>query len=345
MRRYKAYIPLFLFALLLVLSIFIVRPFILSIFMGAFLAYVLYPLYKKLQGKITNNTTNALLICILVLIVLVVPGAYFVKSLVKESYILYLVVKQKLAVGFFQNCGNSFCEGLTSFAQNSNFQHQIQEISRTATNWVIEKGSNLLVSVPRIVLNLFVMFFTLFYFLKDGHQLATKFTKYLTMPDGKYTLVLRRLKQILHGLTYGYLLVAFIQGVIGALGFFIFGISSPIFWGLIMALLSLLPFIGAGVIWVPAALIMFLDGIFQGSNWIVVKAILLFLYGFFAISGLDNILRPKLMGNKAKIHPAVVMLGIFGGAIVLGPFGVLIGPLVLSLTVVIFDVYGGEKSS
>jgi predicted PurR-regulated permease PerM len=344
MRNYKMYIPLLLLALLMVLSFIIVQPFLLSIFMGAFLAYLFYPLYTKIRVKVSNKTVAAFLICFFVLLLLVVPGAYFVNSLVKESYVLFLVVKQKLAVGLFQNCSNSFCESVGNFVQNSEFQYQIQEISRAATDWIINRGSNLLVSVPRIVLNLFVMFFTLFYFLKDGSRLIVKLSKYLTLPHGKYTIILSRLKEILHGVTYGYLLVGLIQGTLGAVGFYIFGISSPIFWGLIMAVLSLVPFVGAGAIWLPAMLIMLLDGIFSGSNWIIAKSILLFLYGLFIISGLDNVLRPKLMGNKAKIHPAIVMLGIFGGAVVFGPFGVIVGPLILSLAVVIFDVYGERVS-
>ena len=179
----------------------------------------------------------------------------------------------------------------------------------------------------------------MFYFLKDGKQLFHKIVPYLGTEKVQYTHILTRLKEIINGVVYGYLLVALIQGALGALGFFIFGISSPLLWGLVMAILSLIPFVGTGVVWVPASVFILLDGMFSDSNWLIFKGIALFIYGLVFIASSDNILRPKLMGDKAKIHPAIVMLGIFGGVFVLGPLGVILGPLILSLTFVVVKTF------
>ncbi|MFH1829036.1 MAG: AI-2E family transporter [Nanoarchaeota archaeon] len=337
--------PIVFFILLLVLSFFVIKPLLLAIFLGALLAYIAYPIYKLSLKRINNKTISSLLVCLLVFLVFVIPLTFLVKSLVQESYVIYLLVKQKLAVGLFRNCENTFCEAIRAFGHNEFVNTQIKEWIKTITNWVIQKGSYFLISLPKIVLNLFVTFLTLFYFLKDGDELLRKLNHYFSSHQKNYLIIISRLKEILHGVVYGYLLIALIQGFFGALGFFIFGISSPLFWGVIMAFLALIPVLGTGVIWVPASLILLLDGIFQDSTTLVVKGIALFVYSFIFVGSVDNFLRPKLIGQKAKVHTAIIMFGIFGGILMFGPLGVIIGPIVLSLTAEVIDLYLSNKNS
>lgn len=325
--------------LLLALSLYIIRSFLLAIFVGALLAYIVYPVYLWLLKKVKNKTASALLICVLVFLLLVIPSIFFVENVITESYFIFVTAKQRLASGLFENCHNSFCQSLKAFGHEPNVAFHVQEAIKTATNWVIERGSSLLFGLPKVLLNLFIVFFTFFYFLKDGEFLLNRLNHYLSMHQEKYNIVLRRLKEIIHGVVYGYLLIALIQGALGGLGFFFFGVSSPLFWGAVMALLALIPYLGTGIVWVPASIIMFLDGMFQDSQWLMIKAVGLFLYCLVFVSTLDNVLRPKLIGQKAKIHPVVIMLGIFGGLFVFGPLGVIVGPLLLSLTTVFIDVY------
>lgn len=340
--NYRKYVPSVLLLLLVVLSLFIVKPFLKVVFFGALLAYVFYPLYKKLNLRI-NSTVSAFLICLIVLLILVVPSIFFIKTLIQETYVIFILIKQKLATGLFTNCHLSICEFFKSLGQDPEINYHIQNTAKSLTNWIVQKGSNFLVSIPRFIINLFVMFFTLFYFLKDGKLFLRKVTSYLNIHKNYYSRIMRRLKEIVHGITYGYLVIALIQGVTGALGFFIFGISSPVFWGLFMAFLALIPLVGAGLIWMPAAAILFINGILQNSSWLIVKGVLLFVYGMLFISSIDTFLKPKLMGHKAKIHPLITFLGIMGGLFVFGVLGVVIGPLLLSFTTVIIDTYLAKK--
>ena len=145
----------------------------------------------------------------------------------------------------------------------------------------------------------------------------------------------------MHGVVFGYLMVAFIQGLFAMLGFLLFGVPSPFFWGTIVALLALVPVLGSTLIWLPAAIIMVMNGVIQNSNLLIFKGIGLAIYFILFVSSVDNIMRPIIMGNRAKAHPAVIMLGIFGGIYLFGILGVLIGPLVLSLVVVLAEIYLG----
>jgi len=334
---YKKYIPIVLLVFLVITSFLILKPLLLSILLGALFAFISYPLYKIVKRK--REILPALFVCIFVLAILVVPTGFFIKFLVKESFALFLLVKQKLAVGLFQNCTNQFCLYFQEAGTTPAIQYQIQEISKAITNTIISKGSAFLLSVPLIMLNLFVIFFTMFYFLKDGHRFIEQLPRFLGIQTEKFVHIMQRLQEITHGLVYGYFLVALVQGALGAIGFFIFGVPSPLFWGLVMALFALIPLLGTGLVWVPASLILFLNGVFQDSSGLMLKGILLFGYSFIFVGFADNLLRPKLIGKKAKIHPAIILLGIFGGVFLFGALGVIIGPVVLALTSVFFTMY------
>ena len=106
-----------------------------------------------------------------------------------------------------------------------------------------------------------------------------------------------------------------------------------------MGLLALIPYVGTGFVWLPAALFIFIDGLSQDSTSLMMKGGGLFIYGAGLISGIDNVIRPKLMGEKAKVHPAIILLGIFGGMLIFGPLGIIIGPVVLALTSEIATTY------
>ena len=342
MVNYKQYAPIILFLFFIVLSFLIVKSLLIPIVLGAILALIVNPLYQLLTKKM-NKTLAAFLICILVLIIILAPGAFLVKSLVKESYLIYISVKQKLALGVFNDCENYFCNWIEELSSRPEFSEQVKNITRIVTNGVITKGSNLLVSLPRAIIHLFVIFFTLFYFLKDGEKFKEEIQRFIGLNNKAYNYVLMRLKKILSGVLFGYLLVAFIQGAFGALGFFIFGLPSPLFWGVVMGLFALVPMIGTGAIWLPASLFLLLDGVFQNSNPLIFKGIGLLIYSIIFISSSDNLLRPKLMSGAADVHPIVILLGIIGGIALFGIVGVLIGPLVLALTIVLLEIFLGNE--
>jgi len=304
---------------------------------------MVYPAYEYVHKKINSPRIASLLMCLLILIILIIPSIFLVKSLVNQSYTAFNLIKNNLSGELFVNCQNSLCLHLQSLLQEPLINAQIQNVAGSISSGVIEKGSQLLLAIPHFIINLFVMFFTLYYFLKDGEMFIAKIQTYLSLQKKEYAQILNRLKDVVHGVVFGYLLIALLQGALGALGFFLFGINSPLFWGLVMALLALIPVLGTGIIWVPASLYLLFSGIFSDSNALILQGIGLFLYGLIIVSGLDNILRPKLISSKAKVHSVIVMVGIFGGLLLLGPLGVFIGPLILSFTAILVDIYLSEK--
>ncbi len=263
----------------------------------------------------------------------------------QESYILFILLRQKMEIGLFLNCENQFCQLVESLGSDSVFGEQIQGTVKSAANWLVDKGSGFLASLPKAILNTFITFFSMFYFLRDGKMFFRKAGSFLGLAEEKYSLILHRLREITNGVIYGYFFVAILQGVLGGIGFAILGIPSPLFWGAVMGLLAMIPYLGTGIIWGPAALMLFLDGMFQDSTSLMVKGIGLAVYGLVIVSGLDNYLKPKIMSNKARIHPAIMMVGLFGGIFLFGPLGVFVGPFILSMTVVLMKVYFSKTAS
>lgn len=311
--------------------------------MGALFAYIFYPFYKLVKSKIKYETLSALLICIFVLLLFVIPGFFLAKLFVQESYVLYITAKQKLATGIFEGCTSDFCNSVHGFLNDPEVNYYLQNMLKLVISSITEKGTNFIVNMPRLVVNIFVSFFTMFYFLRGGEQFASNLNRYLYLHKKSYIQILNRLKDIVRGIVFGYTIVALIQGFFGALAFWLFGVDSPLFWGVVMALLALIPFLGTGFVWVPASLMMFFNGMVQNSNFLMFKAVGLFIFCFIFVATSDNILKPKLIGKKTNIHPVIVMVGIFGGLMLFGAIGVIVGPLVLSLMMVFVDVYLLEK--
>ena len=333
--NFKDYFPILVLLVLIVLSYLILKPFLAAILLGALLAYIFYPLYSFLLRKLKNKTLVAILICFLVLLILIIPTFFLAKVLIKESYFLYLTGKQVLSSNFWESCTNPFCSLIQDPATNPEVQSQIQDLLKTGTSWIIKKSSDFLIKLPQLMLNLFVMFFTLFYFLKEGDGLVKKLSNYFITE--KYSFLHQKIKNIVHAIIYGYLLIALLQGILGALGFYLFGLGSPLFWGIIMAFLALMPYLGTWFVWLPAVLYLIISGIIQDSNILIYKGIGLFFYCLILVSSIDNFLQPKIISTKAKVHPTIILLGTLGGFFLLGLSGLIIGPVILSVTLILVE--------
>ena len=343
--RFRTLLPIALFSILIILSYLVVKPFLIAIFLASLVAYIFNPLYQWLFKKTKKENVSAFLVCVFVLVLIIAPSAYFLKVLIQESYSIYNVSKDIIGQDFLQNCNTQLCESAKGILSNPQISFHIEKASQDITRYIIVKGSDALVAIPTLIINLMITLFALFYFLRDGAKLVDRVGYYLCVKKKEYVKIISRLKDITYGITYGYVLVAFLQGVLGALGFLVLGIPSPFFWGIVMGFLAMVPYLGTGLVWGPAAAYLIIDGMMQDSTGLIIKGIILIVYGTVIVSGMDNILRPKIIGDKAKVHPLLVLIGIFGGVYFFGPLGVIIGPMVLSLTAVIIETFLGEMPS
>jgi predicted PurR-regulated permease PerM len=173
-------------------------------------------------------------------------------------------------------------------------------------------------------------FYLLFFFLRDRTAVLESCRLLSPLPDGETAGLVARIRDTIYATVYGTLAVAAVQGLLGGLMFWWLGLSAPLVWGLVMALLSVVPLVGAFVVWIPAAIFLALDG-----SW--GRAVLLALWGALVVGTIDNLLRPILVGNQLKLHTVLVFVSVVGGLILFGASGLILGPVTLTITLALLE--------
>ncbi|MCK4589361.1 MAG: AI-2E family transporter [Nanoarchaeota archaeon] len=339
MVKYYKYLHIGGVLALLVLAFFIIKPYVIALLTSAIIAYLFYPLFKWVNKKLKNKFASAVIVSILIILVIAVPLILSVNVMTKEAYLIYLTGKQRLTGDFLSNCDNVVCKMVIDWSSDARVQYYFQEALRTSMDFILNWVSKLVLGIPALVINLFISFFVVFYLLKDGDIFVEKLKRFFRMHQQHNKLITNRLNDVMYAVVYGNLIIALIQGGIGALSFWIFGVSSPLIWGIVMAIVSFAPYVGTAMIWIPASLIFVYDGVSTNETMLIWKGVLLFLVNLLAGGFADSILRPKVIGKRAKVHPVLILLGIFGGIALFGLPGFIIGPVVLAMAGTFIDIY------
>jgi predicted PurR-regulated permease PerM len=328
----------------------VIRPFIGALLASVFLAYIFYPIYKWFNKHIKVKWLSALLVSLIVILILVLPLFFVLNTLTREAYVSYITSKQKiLGVGdMLKNCpnNNSLCNFVSyigDFLDEPKVKYQLQTTVERLTSYIIDSASNLVFSIPRFILNFFVMVFVMFYLFKDGPMFISHVQRLLPLKDIYKRHLFEKFGKVTHAILYGHIVVAVIQGFLGGIGFFLFGVNSPLIWGIIMAFAALIPFIGTGLVWFPPALLRIVNGVLTGDKFMTLGGVLFMLYGLLIVSSIDNIIRPKIIGDRAKVHPTLILVGVLGGIYLLGVVGLIVGPLILALFITFVKAYEKDK--
>lgn len=353
-RDYKElYSKIFFFliiAAIIMIGFLIIRPFISAILSGAVIAYLFHPLYKRFGRIIRNENARAFIISVLLVIIVTVPAIIVFSLLAREALDNYRSIGQhqlgtNLVGVICAQEDNLLCKSLNSllsFLPASDLNFYLQSIIGKITAGIFSSISGFLASIPNMMLNLMIVLFVVFYLLKDGNAAVKKLSRILPLTATQKSHIFRKFHKVTYGVFIGNLAIAAIQGVIGGIGFMLFGISSPLLWGFVMAIFALIPYFGTAIIWLPAAVNLLLIGVLKADNSFMIRGALLILYGVFIISLLDNFLKPKLIGARAEVHPLLVLLGVLGGINLFGIMGILLGPILLSLLIVLINIYEEE---
>lgn len=317
-------------AVLLILSAIIIRPFFGAIVLGIILAYVLQWPHKKLTKLVKKPGISAGIISIFFFIVLSVGVYFLAQIIVKEAFNLYLNIgKIDLLTLIDKVLGFMFPNSPDMIRELSiTVQRSITEIVNALINGV--KGS--LLNIPSLITGFFVTFFVTFYGLKDGDKIIAYIRDILPFQPDINEKFIKKSEQISFATIYGQVAVGIIQGLTAGLGFYIFKAQSPFLFTMLAIFFAMLPLLGAWVVWIPVSLSM----IATGSQ---LNGILLAVYGILVISTIDNIVRPFIIGKKGKINPLIVFIGMLGGLILMGPVGIIAGPIVLEYLLIFIELY------
>ena len=348
---YRKIVFTMIFLVLILISFLIIKPFLTAVLTGIIFSYIFYPLYSRIHRKITNKNISSLITSILVILIITLPLFFILNTISKEAYTTYLLSRQKLASGqFLTECVPEdktvckFSNFISDQMNNPQTKYYFDTSIKGITTKITGSISNILFSIPIFMLDMFIVLFVMFFLFRDGEILIDKIERIMPLKDKYRKHVFKKLNDMAYAVIYGSIIIAIIQGTLGGLGFLVFGLPSPLLWGIVMMFASLIPYVGSSIIWFPASLILIFNGYLNSETNLIIKGILFILYGIFVVGTIDNILKPKLIGDKSGIHPVLVMLGVVGGLSFFGFIGVIIGPIILAMLVTFIEIYEEEKS-
>lgn len=319
----------------------ILLPFYGAVFWGSVLAIIFTPFYRKLLNVMNQRKNLAALITLLLcLIMVILPLTLITATLLKEGLIVYQRIRSgELNFGaYFEQVMQALPEWAVNLMERSGIGNLAQ--LRDALSNSILQGSQLIateaLSIGQntfdFIVSFAIMLYLLFFLLRDGAALTARINKAIPLSMEHKHHLLSKFTTVVRATVKGNIAVAVTQGVLGGLIFWFLGIQGALLWGFVMAILSLLPAVGAGLIWLPVAIYFLLTGaIWQG--------VVLILFGVLVIGLVDNVLRPLLVGKDTQIPDYVILISTLGGMVLFGLNGFVIGPVIAALFIATWDLF------
>lgn len=338
-----AFLALSLLVGLFYLGYLTLAPYLIPILWAIIIGAVSYPIYDRLLRCLGGRKSLAsLLMLVLVILGVAIPIAMIGASLANEAISAYRSLEKALEGRHFSSPYDfpplaSVLNFVGRYVEipTFDFRKAILDNIRNFSMVLVSGSSQIVINFSSFLMNLGLVLFTLFFVYKDGKQVLGRLEGLLPMPPASRKKVIGQLNQTLKATINGGLLTAIAQGTLGGIGFAIAGLPSVVLWGVMMAFFSLIPIVGAGIVWVPAVLILLAQ-----QHW--GAAIFLGLWGSVVISLSDNFLRPYFVGGQADISPVVLMFAILGGLQAFGMVGIVLGPLIFSLILAVVNLYETE---
>jgi predicted PurR-regulated permease PerM len=292
---------------------------------GALVLYVVFqPLHAWLAQRI-NSSVSAGIVVLLVLVLIVLPSTFIV--------ILLLDQAQSLASSVMQS---SLLARLSSITIGTlDIGSQIAKAGEQVVSWMGQSAIKLLGSVTRMLLNLTIALFCLYYLLLQPTGISNRIVRYFPFSPDSLDRLRMRFQDVTRSTIIGTGVTALIQGALVGLGFWMTGISNALFWSVVTVVFAILPVVGSGLVWGPAAVSLALDDRYAAAIGLV-------LLGVIAVGNVDLVVRPLIFRRWAQIHPLTTIVGAIGGVAYFGLLGLLIGPLALSYFFELLEMYEQE---
>lgn len=326
----------FLFILLLITVIFtllIFSPFLAMLILAVAFAVTLNPVYSWIKKHLVKNISwlASLLTIILFLLCLCIPLFFVGKSVFNQVQDIYFNVMSSGSSSHLVESINSTINGFLPTGFNFDIHSKLAELMSSLTNGLAKIFS----STMNTILLFFLMIFTLFYLLKDGEKWKKGLIKILPLSDDNANTIITDLKKSINRIFTGSFIIAIAQAILAWIGFTIFGIPHAIIWAIVAGICSFVPTVGTSLVSVPAILFL----VFTGMEW---QALGLLLWSILLVGTIDNILNPYIISKDSGIPSLFVLFAILGGVALLGPIGIVIGPLALSLLYSLISIYKKE---
>jgi predicted PurR-regulated permease PerM len=333
----------FLILLILVTIAFgwILLPFYGAVFWGAVLAILFAPFYRRLLARMNQRPNLAALATLAICLVLVIlPLTLITMAMLQEGLLVYEKIRSgQINFGtYFQQVVAALPQWLTRLLDRmdlldiNSIQQRLSSGAVQGSQYVATQAINITQNTFDFMVSFFIMLYLLFFLLRDGAALSTRIRDAVPLSASHKRMLFKKFTTVIRATVKGNVAVAAVQGALGGIAFWFLGIQGALLWAVLMAFLSLLPAIGAAVVWLPVAIYFLVTGaIWQGVALIV--------YGVIVIGLVDNVLRPILVGKDTQMPDYVVLISTLGGMALFGLNGFVIGPAVAALFIACWDLF------
>jgi predicted PurR-regulated permease PerM len=328
------------FILSCILMGWLLWPFVSVIILAIVVTAVFTPVYRLLNRRM-KPALASLTTCVLIFVVLFLPLSFLVGILANEAWELYNTARgalqskpimELLEKSELFDEVNHFLARFKIEISGEQLNRAIAEVGRVVALFLYEQARAITTNVLKFIVNFFFMLLIIFYLLIDSPRLISFVVKISPLPDDQDQILIKKFKDIATAILLGNGLGGVIQGILGGLVFAFFGLKSPFVWGVIMGLLAFLPIVGIGVVFVPAAILLLLQG--------RIAAGIFFLVFYIVLSGgIEYFFKPKLVGQRVRMHTLLVFLAIIGGLKLFGILGIIYGPLVVTAFLTLAEIY------
>jgi predicted PurR-regulated permease PerM len=345
--QYQAIVPFIIFTLALFLLFKLIQPMLTILLSSILLAYIAYPLYKKISKKVKNKAISIVLALFIVTIIVLVPFIFLAFEITQQGYYFYNSLSIGAEKGALLGFGCTSEDSEVCLLINQAERFSLEQLSKYGFDSQLEKllpvleerMTGFILAIPLVVAKVFLTLVISYFILKEWRAILKKMVDLLPMRTETVNRLISEFGTTAHTVIYAQLFVAIVQGLIGTIGFYALGVPFPIILGVILAFCALIPTIGTAIIWVPASMFLVLSGYFSHDYWVIGKGIGLFLYGLLIISTIDNFLLAKIVHARAKVNQIIVIIGVIGGASLFGFVGIFIGPILLPLLITYFETF------
>ncbi len=311
------------------------------------LAYISFPLHKKIFKKIPNKSISIGLSLLIIVIIILVPFAFLTFGIAQQGVYFYDSLSDNIEKGALLGYSCTGADSKVCLLINQAEKFSLEQLSKFGFDKQLqkflpileEKITHFILTIPLIIAGIFITLVITFFILRDWENILKKVSDLLPIKSKTKKRLIREFGNITHTVIYAQLFVALVQGLVATIGFYVLGVPFPLILGIVTAFCALIPAIGTSIVWLPASLYLGLMGYFSGDSWMLYKGIALFFYGLLIISTIDNFLLVKIVKSKAKVNQIIVIIGVIGGASLFGVIGIFIGPILLPLLIIYFETF------
>lgn len=323
----KRYLSIAIILLLAFLAFTVIKPIALSIFGGLILAYVFYPVYKTVLSVLRERNTAALAVAIIIVLVIFIPLWFSLPIVIKQVSEVVLFLQNLNIAGFVKNIIPDAPEQVKIDTATS-----IVSLIGKLTASTLGALVDLLLNLPKVLLNTAVVFFVFFFAMRDSQRFRTFFAELSPFTKEKEKVFVKQFEDITYSTIYGHILIGIVQGIVAGIGFLLFGVPRALLLTVFATVAAVIPVVGPWLVWIPVAVYLFATGN-TGT------AIGFTMYSILIVSTIDNFLRPYIIARRVKAHSLIILLGMIGGTIVFGVLGLILGPLILQYTILFLEAY------